>query len=122
MRTTLCMTMAIGILAVVGVVPVSLAQDAQVADHGKFAGTGVAVEEPQSHQRLGTSSTGVFVAEPSGKVWVAPESLEGEPSYARRTTVGQGITVVEVSTTPFMPVLTGSGGLSVNPAELPAPW
>ena len=96
--------MAIGLAAVVSVVPASFAQAPRVVDHGKSAGTGIEAEARQTHQRPG-SDTGVSVAVPISRVRVGPEFVEGEPIYVRRTTVRAGMTIVEVSTTPFMPVL-----------------
>ena len=84
---------AFGIAALVAVAPASLAQDV-----GKPAGTGV------------------FVALPTGKVALSPQSVDGEPVYVRRTSPMGGMTIVEVSTTPFMPV-AGSGE---NPAVVDA--
>ena len=124
MRTLWIGYMAIGLAAVVGVVPASLAQDSQVLDHGKPAGTGI---EALTHDELsaglrseGREHTGVLVAVPIGKVWVGPESLDGEPGYVRRTT-DKGITIVEVSTTPFMLEPTGVAALIGRPDQ-PAPW
>ena len=94
MRTALC-CMAIGLAVVVGHVPAAFAQDSRGADHGKGAGTG------QKRQKAG--STSISVAAPIGRVSVGAKSLDGEPIYVRRMTVREGITVVEVSTTPFMP-------------------
>jgi len=119
MRTALCM--AIGLAVVVGVVPASFAQESRVVDQGKSAGTGIEAEELQTHQRLG-SNTGVVVAVPIGRVWVGPEFVDGEPSYVRRTTVGKGMTIVEVSTTPFMPVLSSSEVPLAIRADQPASW
>ena len=93
MRTALCI--AIGLAVPVNVVPASLA-------HGKPAGTGIEAKERQTHQGL-RSNTGISIAEPIGRVSVGPGLLAGEPVYVRRTTVREGVTIVEVSTTPFMP-------------------
>jgi hypothetical protein len=109
MRTALCM--AIGLAAAVGGVPASFAQDSGVLDHGKSAGTG--------------SNAGISLAVPIGRVSVGPESGDGEPVYVRRVTVNGGMTIVEVSTTPFMPVLASneevSGGGKLRTDE-PAGW
>ena len=43
--------MAIGLAAVVSVVPASFAQDSRVVDHGKSAGTEIEAEKRQTHQR-----------------------------------------------------------------------
>ena len=125
MRTARCLTayMAIGLAVVVNVVPASSAQDSRALDHCKSAGTGTEGEERQTHQRPG-SNTGVSVAVPIGRVCVGPESVDGEPSYVRRTTVKEGMAIVEVSTTPFMPVLTSSEeppGVILRPDQ-PAGW
>ena len=100
MRTALCM--AIGLAVHVNVVPASLA-------HGKPAGTGTEAKERQTHQGTG-SNTGISLALPTGRVSVGPDVLDGEPIYVRRSTVREGITIVEVSTTPFMPVLASNEG------------
>ena len=114
MRTALCM--AIGLAVVVSGVPASLAQDSQGLDHGKSAGTG------QTHQKRG-SNRGISVAVPIGGVSVGPK-LDGEPIYVRRTTGKEGMTIVEVSTTPFMPVLASNqqpSGAVLRPDQ-PAGW
>jgi hypothetical protein len=123
MRTALCLTsyMAIGLAAVVSDVPASFAQDARVLDHGKPAGTGIEAEERQTHQRPG-SRTGISLAVPIGRVWVGPESVEGEPVYVRRMTVREGMTIVEVSTTPFTPVLASNEELPRVRSDQPAGW
>lgn len=119
MRTAL--SMAIGLAFVVGLVPASFAKDSRVLDHCKSAGTGIEAEERQTDQRPG-SNTVVFVAVPIGRVCVGPELVDGEASYVRRTTVSKGITIVEISTTPFMPLLaSGVGELIVRPDQ-PAGW
>ena len=123
MRTALCMTayMAIGLAVVVSGVPASFAQDSRLPDHGKPAGTGIEVENRQTHQ--GPGSKGIFLDVPIGRVWVGPESVEGEPVYVRRMTVREGITIVEVSTTPFMPVLgSNEGPRGVSRPDQPASW
>ena len=121
MRTALCM--AIGLSVLVSGVPTSFAQDSRVVDHGKSAGTRTEAEEGQTHQGLGRN-TGISLAVPIGSVTVGPESLDGESIYVRRTTVREGMTIVEVSTTPFMPVLASNedvAGLVVRPDQ-PAGW
>ena len=102
MRTALRMT--IGLAVAVSVVPASSAQDWRILDPGKSAGNGMEAKERQTGQGLRTNS-GISLAVPIGRVWVGPESVDGEPSYVRRTKAGEGMTIVEVSTTPFMPVL-----------------
>ena len=134
MRTDLCFSlsclqarwigyMAIAFAVVVGVVPAAFAQDSRVLDHCKSAGTEIEADERQTHERPG-SNTGVVVAVPIGSVCVGPDVVDGEPSYVRRTTDGKGITVVEVSTTPFMPVLASNDGNAggVVRTDQPAGW
>jgi len=58
---------------------------------------------------------------PIGRVCVGPEVVDGEPIYVRRTTVSEGMTIVEVSTTPFMPVSNEVAGLIGRPDQ-PAGW
>jgi hypothetical protein len=120
MRTALCL---FGLAVSVGVVPASLAQGSQVLDHCKSAGTGIEAEERQTHQSPG-SNTGVFVDVPIGRVCVGPEVVDGEPSYVRRTKVSEGMAIVEVSTTPFMPVLASNEGPVgiIGSPDQPAGW
>ena len=64
----------------------------------------------------------MFVDVPVGRVCVGPELVDGEPIYVRGTTVREGMRIVEVSTTPFMPVLApGVAELIVRPDQ-PAGW
>ena len=122
MRAALCV--AIGLAAVVGVVPAAFAQDSRVVDPGKSAGSGTEAKERQTHQGTG-SNTGISLAVPTGRVSVGPGPGDGEPVYVRRVTVNGGMTIVEVSTTPFMPVLAsneaapGSGKMRT---DQPAGW
>jgi len=113
MRTAL--RMAVGLTAVLGVVPAAFAQD------GKSAGAGTEAEERQRHQKLERNSS-VSLAVPTGRVSVDRGATGGEPVYVRRTTVGQGITIVEVSTTPFMPVLAANEGPAAVRSDQPASW
>jgi len=96
---------AVGLAAVLGV-PAALAQD-----QGKPAGTGISVVVP------------------TGKVSVSSQSVRGEPVFVRRTSAMGGMTIVEVSTTPFTPVASsaeqpaGAGRLiSTSDAAQPASW
>ena len=120
MRTALCM--ATGLAVVVSGVPASFAQDSRVSDQDKPAGTGAEAKKRQTHQGL-KSNSGISLAVPLGRVFVGHESLDGEPIYVRRSTVREGMTIVEVSTTPFMPVLASNEG---SPAAVrtdqPAGW
>jgi hypothetical protein len=114
--------MAIGLAAVVSVVPAAFAQDSRVLDHGKSAGTGIEPKERQTDQRSG-SNTGISLEVPIGRVSVGPEVLDGEPVYVRRSTVREGVTIVEVSTTPFMPVLASNEvDGSIGRPDQPAGW
>jgi hypothetical protein len=120
MRTALCM--AIGLAFVVSGVPASFAKDSRVQDRGKPAGTRIEAKERQAHQTPG-SDTGISLAVPIGRISVDPQ-LDGEPIYVRRTTVKEGMTIVEVSTTPFVPVLLAneqSAGVLGRPDQ-PASW
>ena len=119
----LCGNMASGLAAVVGVVPASFAQDSRVLDHDKSAGTGIAAEERQTHHRPGSNRV-ISLAVPIGRVSVGPGFVDGEPIYLRRMTVREGMTIVEVSTTPFMPVLRSNEeppGVIGRPDQ-PASW
>jgi hypothetical protein len=113
---------AIGLAAVVGVVPASFAQDSRVLDHGKLAGTRTEGEERQAHQTFG-GNTGISLAVPIGRVSVGPDLVGGdEPIYVRRTTVSGGITIVEVSTTPFVAVLSSNKESPGVRPDQPAGW
>ena len=93
-------------------------------DQGKSAGTGIEAEERQTHQRP-ASNAGISLAVPIGRVSVGPEVVNGEPIYVRRMTVREGMTIVEVSTTPFMPVLAsneGPRGVDKLRPDQPAGW
>lgn len=112
--------MAIGLGASVGIVAASAAQDTRVSYQGQSGREKVAAGEEQTHQGP-ESDTIISATVPTGKVTVAPESLEGEPIFVRRLTVGEGITVVEVSTTPFIPVLRSNERPIARPDQ-PASW
>lgn len=114
MRTACCM--AVGLTAVLGVAPAAFAQD------GKSAGAGTEAEERQG-QKLGRNAS-ISLAVPTGKISVDRGAAGGAPVYTRRTTVGPGITVVEVSTTPFEPVpaATGTVHAAVVRPDQPAGW
>ena len=119
MRTAFCT--AIGLAVVVSGVPASFAQD-RVSDQGKPAGTGAEAKKRQTHQGL-KSNSGISLAVPIGRVSVGHESLDGEPIYVRRSTVKEGMTIVEVSTTPFMPVLASNEGPpAAVRTDQPAGW
>ena len=120
MRTAFCMAFCLAV--VVGGVPASLARDSGSSDLGKPAGTAVGAKERQSHQRPG-STGGITLEVPIGRISVGPKSLDGEPIYVRRSTVREGMTIVEVSTTPFEPVLASNEVLPpvVRPDQ-PAGW
>ena len=122
MRTAFCM--AIGLAAVVGAVPASFAQDSRVLDPGKPVGTAIkAKERQQTHQRPGRNAS-ISLAVPTGRISVDRGAAGGAPVYTRRTTVGPGITVVEVSTTPFepAPAATGEVHAAVARPDQPAGW
>jgi hypothetical protein len=115
--------MAIALAVVVSVAPAAFAQDSRNLDHCKSAGTETKADERQAQEESG-SNTGIVVAVPIGRVCVGPDVVDGEPSYVRRTTDGKGITIVEVSTTPFMPVLASNEGTAggVIRTDQPAGW
>ncbi len=125
----------IALTVVASLVPVSFAQDSKVLDHDQYAGSGIPAEQRQAHDELssGVSSetqaqTSVHIAEPVGRVRVGPEFVDGEPAYVRRTKIIAGMTIVEISRTPFTPVLANNqesseGGASIgNPPDQPASW
>lgn len=105
-RTAICLAVA------VAVVPASFAQLPRDVDQGKG----------------GREPAVISVAVPIGRVSVGAEFVDGDPIHVRRTKVREGMTIVEVSTTPFMPVLTSTekpSGLDQSvhrPEEHPASW
>lgn len=112
---------AIGLAVVAGLVPASPAQDSRVLDYCKSADPGI--EARQGDPAPG-SNMGVVVAVPIGRVCVGPESVDGEFSYVRRTTAKEGMAIVEVSTTPFMPVLASNEAVKqlIARPDQPAGW
>lgn len=127
MRTLWIRYTAICIAVAVSVAPSSFARDPQVLVHGTSATAGNEAEERQTHEDMSDGlrskaweHMGAFVAEPIGRFRVGPEFVDGESVYVLRTPVSQGVTTVEVSTTPFEP--SGVDGLIGNPDEHPAGW
>jgi len=118
MRTALCIVT--GLAVVVGDVPASFSQDSR-ANIGKPAGTGMGAKKRQQHQTL-RPETGISLAVPIGRVWVDPEYAGGETVYERRTTVREGMTIVEVSTTPFTPVFASNEAPPGVRPDQPAGW
>jgi len=119
----IALSMAMGFAVAFGGVPASFAQDSSAADQGKSAGT---AKNRQTHQGL-DSSKGISLVVPLGKISVDHGSPGGEQIYVRRSTGKEGVTIVEVSTTPFMPVLASNEGaqvssLSVVKPDQPAGW
>ena len=110
MRTVLCM--AIGRAPVVSNVPAAFAQDSRVADPGKPAG------KPSSLD----SRSGISLAVPVGRILVDPGAAGGQPVYVRRMTVRDGMTVVEVSSTPFEAVLASNVAVPGVRPDQPAGW
>lgn len=101
MRTLSIGYVAIGLAVVAAVVPAASAEEPRVPGDGKSAGTSA----------------------PIGEVRAGPEFVKGEPIYVRRTTVRPGMTIVEVSTTPFMPVLASKEqAAAVVRPDQPASW
>jgi hypothetical protein len=117
MRTAVCTVL--GLAVVVGIVPPAFAQDWRALDHGKRSGS--EAQKRPTHRSFG-SDRGISLAVPIGSVSVAPEFLDGEAVYVRRTTAGQGMTIVEVSTTPFMPVLASNEKIPGVRPDQPASW
>ena len=122
-------TIAIGLAAVAGLVPAAFAQDPPDPRQDQSAGAGAEADEFQTNDEMSVElksaagePTGVFVAAPIGKIWVDPEFVDGEPSYVRRTRGKEGMAVVEVSSTPFMPEPSGIAGPISQSPELPASW
>ena len=114
---------AIGLAVAVGNVPDSRAQDVRGLDRCTSEVTAVQAKGPQAPG----SNRAVSVEIPIGSVCVGPEFVGDEPVYVRRTSAGNGMTVVEVSATPFESVLgsnerpPGIYKLKVRPDQ-PAGW
>jgi hypothetical protein len=123
MRSAL--SMVIGLAVGVGGGPASSAQGLQGLDHeSRIAATATEAEQRQTTPSP-DSNRGISLAVPTGTVSVGHGSVGGEPIYVRRTTVREGMTIVEVSTTPFMPDLRssppGTAQSTVRPDQ-PASW
>lgn len=112
--------LAMGLAVLGSGVPASVVQVSHGPDPGKSAGTGIAAGERRTQQRFG-NDTGVSLEVPIGRVSVGPGSLEGETVYVRRVTGTVGMTIVEVSTTPFTPEASGVAQVIARPDQ-PAPW
>lgn len=114
---------AFALAVVVGLVPASFAQDPRGLERCRSAGTGVEAEKKAPIHQSPRSNRGVSVEVPIGTVCVGPESMDGDAIYVRRTTVRERMTIVEVSTTPFMPVLSSNqvAGWIARPDQ-PAGW
>ena len=111
---------AIGLAVAVSGVPASFAQDSRGLERCP-SDTGIEAQERQTDQRP-ASNRGVLLEVPIGRVCVGPEFVGGETVYVRRTTVGQGMTIVEVSTTPFMPEEAAGVVASIARPDQPASW
>jgi hypothetical protein len=111
----------IGLAVAVSGVPASLAQDSRGLQSCGSAATGIEAEGRQTDQNP-VSDTGVFVEVPIGRVCVGPEFVGSEPVYVRRTSVGAGMTIVEVSRTPFMPEKAAGIVAMMTRPDQPASW
>ena len=117
---------AIGLAVVVSDLPASFAQESRGLDHCTSEQTAVEADQRQT-QDTTASNTAVSVEMPIGRVCAGPQFVGDEPVYVRRTSAGSGMTIVEVATTPFMPVLgdsqkpPGVYKLKVRPDQ-PAGW
>ncbi len=114
--------MAIGLGAVVAIMPASPARASRLLDCVSV-GPGAEANESGKSQAPGNNAR-VVVDVPLGKVCVSPDSVEGERSYVRRTRAPGGMAIVEVSTTPFLPE-PGSGdgvGQLFGRPDQPASW
>lgn len=119
----------IGLVFAAGLAPTANAQDSRVAVQGKSAAAAVEAESRQPHDAMsgGPASgsgaqTAVSVAVPVGSVTVGAEFAGGEPRYARRLTIRDGMTIVAVSAIPDGgdgPAATGS---FARPEAQPASW
>lgn len=116
---------AIGIVALVVAGPAGFAQEG-VPGQSASAGTGPQTIERQTHPRP-DRKTGISLVVPLGRVSVGPTFLDGDDIHVRRMTVSEGMAIVELSTTPFVPALPsneeprGVGRAIVRPDQ-PASW
>ena len=103
----------------------------QPQDNSRCAdtGSGCRAGRPESAERETNASRaegagGVALAVPIGSVTIGPEFVGGERSFVRRVTMKAGVTVVELSATPFLDEgqAADGSGMTANPAALPAPW
>ena len=84
--------------------------------------SGVSASIAQQSEAETRTNAGISLAVPTGKIFVDPETLNGEPIYVRKTKAKEGMAIVEVSTTPFEPVLaSGAAPPGVRPDQ-PASW
>ena len=111
---------AIGLAVAVNGVPASLAQGSRGLERCTTAATAMEAKELQADQRP-ASNTGIVVEAPIGLVCVSPEFVGAETVYVRRTTVSPGMTIVEVSTTPFVPE-EAAGAVALVRSDQPASW
>ncbi|MGX7951058.1 hypothetical protein ACWPM1_00690 [Tsuneonella sp. HG249] len=125
MRTSLWV--AIGLVGAVSAPPPAVGQDTQVPAERSSASTGAQADarQPKSVDGLTLESqgyAGVFIEAPIGKVSVGPEFVDGAPVYVRRTTATSGITVMEISTSPFLFDLPSEGHSQTVRSDQPASW
>lgn len=95
------------------------------ADAGSDCRTGrLEIADRRSDASLAEGAGGVAVAVPVGSVTIGPEFVGGERSFVRRVTMKAGVTVVELSATPFLDEgqAADGSGMTANPDALPAPW
>jgi hypothetical protein len=114
--------LAIGLAFTVNGVPALLAQGSGVLDPCKSAGTTRIEAQGREAPQRAASNAGISLDLPIGSVCVGPETVDGAAVFVRRTTEGQGVTVVEVSTTPFVPVLAANQIGVLGRPDQPAGW
>ena len=106
-----------------------------VPDEGHSPSSVVQVERgdaivtvPDARSEGAQDISGITVDVPIGKVTIGPASMQGEPTYQRRTKAKGGMTIVEISATPFMPeapaasAASGSLAMAAAPNTQPAGW
>ena len=84
--------------------------------------TGVSASIAQQSGVETRTNAGISLVVPTGRILVDPGTLNGEPIYVRKTKAKEGMAIVEVSTTPFEPILASG---TVPPAlrpDQPASW
>lgn len=79
------------------------------------------VTVPDARSEGAQDHSGITVDVPIGTVTIGSGSVKGEPAYQRRTKAKGGMTIVEISATPFMPEIATAGAAPASLAMAAAP-